>query len=67
MTRPFISAYWSWAGAVDGMERDYLRYIEEVTDTWLAPMWICFAVLTLHVLVGLSLAYVGVKRPRWDH
>ena len=67
MTRPFISAYWSWAGAVDGMERDYLRYIQEVTDTWLAPMWICFAVLSLHVLIGLILAYIGVKRPRWDH
>lgn len=67
MTRPFISAYWSWAGAVDGMERDYLRYIREVTDTWLSPMWICFVVLLAHVALGLFLAYIGVKKPRWEN
>jgi hypothetical protein len=27
---------------MDGMERDYHRYIEEVTDTWLGPMWLSF-------------------------
>jgi len=65
-TRPFISAYWSWSGAMQGMERDYLRYIREVTDTWLAPMWLCFFVLLVHVAAGLALAYLGVKRPKWD-
>lgn len=66
MTRPFISAYWSWAGVMDGMDRSYLRYIKEVTDTWLGPMWLCFGVLLAHVLVGLFVSYIGVKRPRWD-
>jgi hypothetical protein len=66
-TRPLISAYWSWSGAMQGMERDYLRYIREVTDTWLAPMYLCFLVLFVHVLVGLALAYLGVKRPRWEN
>lgn len=67
LTRPFISAYWSWAGIMDGMERDYLRYIKEVTDTWLGPMWLGFAVLGLHVLVGLFVSYIGVKRPKWEN
>jgi ABC-type multidrug transport system ATPase subunit len=67
LTRPFISAYWSWAGIMDGMERDYYRYIKEVTDTWLGPMWLCFAVLGLHVAIGLFIAYVGVKRPKWEN
>lgn len=67
LTRPFISAYWSWAGIMDGMERDYYRYIKEVTDTWLGPMWLCFAVLGLHVALGLFIAYVGVKRPKWEN
>lgn len=63
---PFISAYWSWAGVIDGMERNYHRYIDEVTDTFLAPMWLCFLVLIAHVALGLFIAYIGVKRPRWD-
>ncbi len=67
LSRPFISAYWSWAGIMDGMQRDYFRYIEEVTDTWLAPMWLAFLVLLVHVALGLFIAYIGVKKPRWDN
>ncbi len=66
LTRPFISAYWSWAGIMDGMEKDYLRYIREVTDTWLGPMWLGFLVLLAHIALGLAIAYVGTKRPRWE-
>ena len=66
LSRPFISAYWSWAGIMDGMERDYFRYITEVTDTWLSPMWLAFVVLLAHVTLGLFIAYIGVKKPRWD-
>lgn len=65
-TRPFISAYWSWAGVMDGTQSDYLRYIREVTDTWLAPMWMCFVVLFVHIVLGLFVSYIGAKRPRWD-
>jgi len=49
------------------MEKNYLRWIKEVTDTWLGPMWLCMLVLLAHVAVGLFIAYVGVKRPRWEH
>ncbi len=66
LSRPFISAYWSWAGIMDGMDRDYFRYISEVTDTWLSPMRLSFTVLIVHVTVGLFVAYIGVKKPRWD-
>ncbi len=65
ITRPFISAYWSWAGSMDSLQRDYLRYVDEVTDTWLAPFVACLAVLMAHMLIGLFLAYIGVKKPRW--
>ena len=66
LTRPFISAYWSWSGIMDGVERDYHRYIEEVTDTWLGPMWLSFVVLLLHVAIGLFIASDGVKKPKWE-
>ncbi len=65
LTRPFISAYWSWSGVMDGVQSNYLRYIKEVTETWLGPMWLSFAVLITHVAIGLFIAYIGVKRPRW--
>lgn len=67
LTRPFISAYWSWAGIMDGMEKSYFRYIDEVTDTWLGPMWLGFAVLVVHVALGLFAAFIGVQRPKWEN
>lgn len=66
ISRPFISAYWSWAGIMDTMQSNYMRWIKDVTDTWLAPMGIAMGVLLLHVLIGLFIAYIGVKKPRWD-
>ena len=65
MTRPFISAYWSWAGVMDSLNPKHLRYVEEVTETWLAPVTICYAVLLLHVVAGLFFAYAGVKKAQW--
>ncbi len=67
LTRPFISAYWSWAGIVDSLQGNYHRYVGEVTDTWLSPAVWCFIILLLHLGVGMVIAYLGVKRPRWHH
>ncbi len=65
-TRPFISAYWSWAGIMNSLESSFRTAVDRVTETWLAPAWVCFAVLLAHVAIGLFLAYVGVKKSRWD-
>ncbi len=65
LTRPFISAYWSWAGIVDGLQDNYRRWVDDVTDTWLAPATVCLVVLLLHLIIGLFLAYVGIKKPQW--
>ncbi|NNE91679.1 MAG: ATP-binding cassette domain-containing protein [Verrucomicrobiales bacterium] len=65
LTRPFISAYWSWAGVVDSLNSDYLRYVKDGTETPFVASWICAAVLVAHILFGLFIAYVGVKKPRW--
>jgi hypothetical protein len=29
-------------------------------------MWLSFVVLLLHVAIGLFIAYVGVKKPKWE-
>ena len=65
-TRPFISAYWSWAGIMNSLEGSFRSAVDKVTDTWLAPSWICYAVLIVHIVIGLFFAYVGVKKSRWE-
>ncbi len=64
-TRPFISAYWSWAGIMDSLDPKHLRYVKEVTETWLAPSTLCFGLLLVHIAVGFFLAYAGVRRAKW--
>ncbi|MCB1062159.1 MAG: ATP-binding cassette domain-containing protein [Verrucomicrobiae bacterium] len=66
ITRPFISAYWSWAGIMNSLEGSFRSAVDKVTDTWLAPSWICYAVLIVHIVIGLFFAYVGVKKSRWE-
>jgi ABC transport system ATP-binding/permease protein len=66
LTRPFISAYWSWAGIMNSLEGSFRTAVDRVTETWLAPVWICYAVLAAHIALGLFLAYVGVKKSRWE-
>lgn len=64
-TRPFISAYWTWAGVMDSLDPKHLRYVKEVTETWLSPVSICYVVLIVHIGIGLFLAYVGAKKAQW--
>jgi len=66
LSRPFISAYWSWSGIMDSLQRNYFRYVDEVTETWLAPFALCLGVLVVHLAFGIFLAFIGVKRPRWE-
>ncbi len=66
ITRPFISAYWSWAGIMNSLESGFRSAVDRVTETELAPAWVCYAVLLAHVAAGLFLAYVGVKKSRWE-
>ncbi|MCB1093790.1 MAG: ABC transporter permease, partial [Verrucomicrobiae bacterium] len=39
-TRPFISAYWSWAGIMNSLEGSYRSAVDQVTETWLSPVGI---------------------------
>lgn len=67
MTRPLISAYWSWSGFLETM-RDTRFYdlVRVITDTPLSSMPACFWVLCCQALVGLIIAYFGCVSSRWD-
>ena len=67
LTRPFIAAYWSWAGAILTL-RDTRFYdlILKITKTELAALPTCYWVLSAQVFVGLFLAYLGCRRGVWQ-
>ena len=67
LTRPFIAAYWSWAGSILTL-RDTRFYdlILHITKTELAALPVCYWVLFAHVALGMFLAYLGCRRSVWD-
>lgn len=67
ITRPFISAYWSWSGILQTMRAErYYEIVQMVAQTALSPLFLCFAVLAFHLLLGLALAYLGCRQSRWN-
>ena len=66
-TQPFISAYWAWSGSVNGgLESEVLKAVNSIVQTSFADRIPCLMVLVLHVLVGIGLTYIGVRRTRWE-
>ena len=65
--RPFINAYWSWAGYFGSM-KDYQVYdayrMGELS--WLPGPWPAASILLLHIAVGVALVLFGVRRRRWN-
>ena len=67
LTQPFISAYWAWSGSVNGgLESEVLKAVNSIVQTTFTDRITCFAVLLGHVLVGILLTYIGVRRTRWE-
>jgi ABC-type multidrug transport system ATPase subunit len=65
LCRPFIAAYWGWSGYLKTLE--YTRHydiVKQSTNTVIAPYSTCIIVLTLHVMVGLCLAWWFVVRSK---
>ncbi|MEM8866797.1 MAG: ATP-binding cassette domain-containing protein [Verrucomicrobiota bacterium] len=65
--RPFINAYWGWAGYFGAMidSRFYDAYRLEVSDAIPSPS-LASSVLLLHILVGVGMVFWGCQRKRWD-
>jgi ABC-type multidrug transport system ATPase subunit len=67
LTRPFIAAYWSWAGVLQTMkDTRFYDVVLLVTPTELAPLALCFWALGCHVIIGLIVAYLGCVQSRWE-
>ena len=67
LTRPFIAAYWSWSGVLQTMrETRFYDVVQLVTPTDLSPVALCFWALCCHIFIGLTVAYLGCIRSRWD-
>ncbi len=66
LIQPFISAYWAWSGSISALPGDVYHAVKNVLATDLSVADTCYVVLTAHVVVGIILSYMGIKRSRWD-
>jgi ABC transport system ATP-binding/permease protein len=67
LIRPFITAYWSWAGYLSTMkESRFYDAVRMASDDWLAPLPLAIAVMALQGAAGLALAFWGCQKKQWD-
>ena len=67
LTRPFIAAYWSWAGTIQTMrETRFYDLVLTTTKTDLAAVPTCVWVLAAQVALGVGVAYLGCRRSAWE-
>jgi cell division protein FtsX len=66
LVRPFISAYWSWSGSSQMLNREFQNAVEQVSATSLQSYQICLFVLGIHLAVGLFASYVGARKNLWE-
>jgi ABC-type multidrug transport system ATPase subunit len=65
LTRPFISAYWSWSGVLQTLRGErYYDIVQMVAQTALSPASLCLWVLGSHIVIGLFVAWIGSQRGR---
>ncbi|MBR5888258.1 MAG: ABC transporter ATP-binding protein [Akkermansia sp.] len=66
-TQPFISAYWAWSGSIEGgLGPDELKAVKSIVQTTFTEAGLCRIVLVLHIIVGIFLTCIGVRRTRWE-
>lgn len=66
ITRPFISAYWSWSGILQTLRAErYYEIVQGVAQTALSPASLSAMVLACHILAGLIFTVLGCKQTRF--
>lgn len=65
--RPFINAYWGWAGYFGSMldTRLYDAYRLE-SSQWIPSSGLAVIVLTGHFIAGAAMVFWGCQQKRWD-
>lgn len=66
IAQPFISAYWAWSGSVQGLESEVYKAVNGIVQTTFSQSQLCIIVLSAHILVGIILTIIGVRRTRWE-
>lgn len=66
-TRPFISAYWAWSGSVEALQSQVHGAVKSVIDTSLSNQNSCLYTLAIHIFIALGLAWLGARKPQWEH
>jgi len=66
--RPFINAYWGWAGYFSTMEdsRLYDAYTYTYPHTYISSPLRSGSVLLIHAVIGAILVWYGCRRRRWN-
>jgi ABC-type multidrug transport system ATPase subunit len=65
--RPFINAYWGWAGYFGSMRATRLYDAYRVdSNEWIPSSGLAATVLFIHFIVGLVMVFWGCQRKRWD-
>ena len=63
LTRPFISAYWSWSGILKTLKSErYYDIVQMVIQSPLSPGALCILVLVAHIMAGLIIAWTACER-----
>lgn len=64
---PFIAAFWAWSGSLRSMsDTAFYDAVKKVTETNLVSPELAAFVLMAHIILGLSMAYVGSKGSQWE-
>jgi len=66
-TRPLIAAYWGWSGYWQTMrETRFYDFVQSMSTTELVAFGLCAWVLCMHILGGITVAYLGAQNSRWE-
>ncbi|WPJ97977.1 ATP-binding cassette domain-containing protein [Coraliomargarita algicola] len=67
LCRPFINAYWGWAGYFGSMRATRLYDAYRVdSNEWIPAPALAASVLLLHFVLGAVMVFWGCQRKRWD-
>lgn len=63
LTRPFISAYWAWAGMLQTVRHErYYDVLQAVAQSPMSQFAVCIWTLGVHAAVGFIAAWIGCTR-----